>query len=159
MTMTITKDRLSAVLKTIGDLAKKQVLVGIPDGSPERTDKPITNAQIGYIQEKGSPAKNIPARPFLVPGVASVQDQCFDKLRDAASAALDGQPAGVNRGLTSAGFIAEDAVKEKINSNIQPKLADSTIAAREARGVTRTNTLVDTAGMRNSVTHVIRDKS
>lgn len=159
MTMTITKDRLSAVLKTIGDLAKKQVLVGIPDGSPENTYKPITNAQIGYIQEKGSPAKNIPARPFLVPGVASVQDQCFDKLRDAASAALDGQPAGVNRGLTSAGFIAEEAVKEKINSNIQPELAESTLAARRARGVTRTNTLVDTAGMRNSVTHVIRDKS
>ncbi|MGX6999907.1 hypothetical protein [Caballeronia sp. KNU42] len=159
MTVTITKDRLSAVLKTIGDLAKKQVLVGIPDGSPENTDKPITNAQIGYIQEKGSPAKNIPARPFLVPGVASVQDQCFDKLRDAASAALDGQPSGVNQGLTSAGFIAEEAVKEKINSNIQPELAESTLAARRARGVTRTNTLVDTAGMRNSVTHVIRDKS
>lgn len=159
MTMTITKDRLSAVLKTIGDLAKKQVLVGIPDGSPENTDKPITNAQIGYIQEKGSPAKNIPARPFLVPGVASVQDQCFDKLRDAASAALDGQSADVTQGLTSAGFIAEEAVKEKINSNIQPELAESTLAARRARGVTRTNTLVDTAGMRNSVTHVIRDKS
>jgi hypothetical protein len=50
------------------------------------------------------------------------------------------------------------SVKAKINSNIQPKLADSTLEARRRRGVTRENTLVDTAQLRNSVTHVIRSK-
>lgn len=154
----MTQDNFASIIKAISDIAKKDVLIGIPDSAPDRRDGPISNAQIGYIQETGSPTNNIPARPFLVPGVQDVQAECADRLGNAAGAALDGSAEGANRQLTSAGLIAENSVKRKINSNIQPKLADSTLEARRRRGVTRENTLVDTAGMRNSVTSLVRNK-
>lgn len=158
MSVTITADKLADVIKAVNDLAKKHVLVGIPASDPGNRDKPIINAEIGYILDTGSPAKNIPARPFLVPGVADVQGRCADKLGQASGAALDGDKSAAMRALHQAGQIAENSVKAKINSNIQPALAESTLAKRRARGVTRENTLVDTGGMRNSVTHVVRDK-
>lgn len=69
MSMTVTTDNLAKVLATMAQLVKKDVLVGIPDSAPEREeDTPLSNAQIGYILDNGSPKANIPARPFLVPG-------------------------------------------------------------------------------------------
>ncbi|SAL25781.1 hypothetical protein [Caballeronia telluris] len=158
MSVKITRDKLQEVLRSMNALVKKDVLVGIPDSAPERRDTPVTNAQIGYILDRGSPAKNIPARPWLVPGVEEVQSECAERLKKGATAALSGNQQGVDSALTAAGLTAEMGVKAKINSNIQPKLADSTLAARRARGVTRENTLVDTGSLRNSVTHVIREK-
>lgn len=158
MSVKMTVDKLAALIGTINDLAKKEVMVGIPASDPGNRANPITNAEIGYILDKGSPAQNIPPRPFLVPGVADVQERCADKLGDAAQAALDGNKSGTMRALHQAGLIAESSVKAKINSNIQPALAESTLAKRRARGITRENTLVDSGGMRNSVTHVVRDK-
>jgi len=158
MAVKITRDKMAAIIKAVSDLSRKDVLVGIPDSSPERKEGPISNAQIGYILDKGSPAKNIPARPFLVPGIHDVQAQCADRLKKGATAALSGNPAGADAALTAAGLTAEMSVKAKINSNIQPELAESTIEARRRRGVTRENTLVDTAQLRNSVTHVVRSK-
>jgi hypothetical protein len=155
---TMTVDNMQAIIDAINRLSGKDVLVGIPDSAPERKEAPISNAQIGYILDKGSPAKNIPARPWLVPGVQDVQTQCAERLKKGATAALSGNPSGADAALTAAGLTAEMSVKAKINSNIQPKLADSTLEARRRRGVTRENTLVDTAQLRNSVTHVIRNK-
>lgn len=154
----MTQDNFASIIKAISDIAKKDVLVGIPDSAPDREEGPLSNAQIGYILETGSPANNLPARPFLVPGVQDVQEQCADRLERAADAALNGSKQAAERQLTSAGLIAENSVKRKINSNIQPKLADSTLEARRRRGVTRESTLVDTGQLRNSVTHVVRNK-
>src|SRR5246127_1204861 len=110
MTVKITIDKLGDVIKAISQLAGKDVLVGIPDSAPERTDTPITNAQIGYIQETGSPANNLPARPFLIPGVAEVQGQCAERLKKGATAALSGNLGGATAQLTAAGLIAERSV-------------------------------------------------
>jgi len=154
----MTSDKMSKVLKAIADLVKQDVLVGIPDSAPDRKDGPISNAAIGYIQEKGSPINNIPARPFLVPGVDEVQSKVADQLGKAADSALDGSQAGIEKALNSAGFVAQNSVKRKINSNIQPELAKRTIAARKARGITQENTLVVTGGLRNAITYVLRKK-
>ena len=152
-------DRLQEVVKAIDALVKKEVLVGIPDGSPDRSDgEPISNAAIGYIQETGSPINNIPARPFLVPGVADVQDKVAAQLGKGAGAALDGDLEAAVRQMGAAGMIASGSAKNKINSNIQPALAESTLEARRRRGVTRENTLVDTGSLRNAITYVIRKK-
>lgn len=158
MTVKITIDKVTDIINAISKLAGKDVLVGIPDSDPDRKDGPISNAQIGYIQETGSPANNLPARPFLVPGVAEVQAKCADRLQQGAEKALGGNLSGAEAALTAAGLIAENSVKAKINSNIQPELAESTLEARRARGVTRTNTLIDTGQLRNSITHVVRNK-
>ncbi|CAN0620535.1 conserved protein of unknown function [Burkholderia multivorans] len=153
-------DRLDEVLKSIAGLVQKEVLVGVPDSTAGRKDdgEPISNAEIGYIQEHGSPANNIPARPHLVPGVQDAQPKFTPQLQKGVEAALDGDLEQVDRRLGSAGLIAQNSVRAKVNSNIAPELADSTLEARRRRGVTRENTLVDSAQYRNSITYVIRKK-
>lgn len=182
---TMTSDKMAALIRSISALAKKDVLVGIPDSAPEREDTPMTNAQIGYVMETGSPAHNVPARPFLVPGVQDVQAECAERLKQGATAALDGNDSGTMRALTMAGLIAETSVKQKIGSNIPPPLSPETIRNRNrsrqtqsmrksekqyleaiktgaSEEATQTEVgivaLVNTGSLRNAVTHVVRDK-
>lgn len=153
-------DRLDEVLKSISGLMQKEVLVGVPDSTAGRKDEgePLSNAEIGYILENGSPANNIPERPHLVPGVEDARPKFEPQLQKGVEAALDGDLEKVDRSLNRAGLVAVNSVRAKINSNIPPKLADSTLAARRRRGVTRENTLVDTGQYRNSITYVVRKK-
>ena len=60
--ITITLDNRKKLKKTLEEL-NFQVLVGIPEDSPnnERYDSDQTNSYIGFIQEYGAPAANIPA--------------------------------------------------------------------------------------------------
>lgn len=153
-------DRLKDVLQSINDLVQKQVLVGVPDSTAGNRDDeaPLSNAEIGYIQEMGSPANNIPARPFLVPGVSDSLPKATAQLEKAATAALEGDPAAVERRLSSAGLEAQNSVRAKINSGIKPELSRWTIAERLRRGRTGTVPLIDTGQLRNSITYVIRRK-
>ncbi|WP_321942068.1 hypothetical protein [Burkholderia cenocepacia] len=153
-------DRLDEVLKSIAGLVRQEVLVGVPDSTAGRKDdgEPLSNAEIGYIQEAGSPANNIPARPHLVPGVQDARPKFEPQLQKGVEAALDGDLEQVERRLNMAGIAAQNSVRAKVNSNIAPELAESTLEARRRRGVTRENTLVDTGQYRNSITYVIRKK-
>ncbi|RQT08946.1 hypothetical protein [Burkholderia contaminans] len=153
-------DRLDEVLKSIAGLVKQEVLVGVPDSTAGQKEhgEPISKAEIGYIQEHGSPANNIPARPHLVPGVQDARPKFEPQLQKGVEAALDGDLERVNRHLNAAGLVTVPVVQNKINSNIAPELAESTLEARRRRGVTRENTLVDTGEYRNSITYVIRKK-
>ena len=153
-------DRLDEVLKSIAGLVRQEVLDGVPDRTAGRKDdgEPLSNAEIGYIQETGSPANNIPARPHLVPGVQDARPKFEPQLQKSVEAALDGDLEQVQRRLNMAGIAAQNSVRAKVNSNIAPELAESTLEARRRRGVTRENTLVDTGQYRNSITYVIRKK-
>lgn len=151
-------DRLDGVLASINELVKKQVLVGVPDSAPDRKEGPLSNAQIGYILEHGSPANNLPPRPHLLPGVQDARPKVEPELQAGVTAALDGDAQMVDTRLNRAGIVAASSVKAKINSNVQPALSERTLADRRRRGVTRENTLVDTAQYRNSITHVVRKK-
>lgn len=181
----MTADKMQSIIDAINKLTKKDVLVGIPDSAPQRTDTPITNAQIGYVMETGSPAHNVPARPFLVPGVADVQSECADRLGKAADAALSGNQAGAERQMSGAGMVASQSVKKKIGSNIPPALSPETIRNRhksrktqsiradekaylkdvasgtdpaQAQSAAGIIPLINTGSLRNSITYVVRDK-
>ena len=185
MTVKITVDKVLDIIKAVSELAKKDVLIGIPDSAPGRADTPITSAQIGYIMETGSPSHNVPARPFLIPGVQEVQAECAERLKKGATAALGGSQSSAIAQLTAAGLIAERSVKAKINSNIAPELSPETIrnrnksrktksmrksekeylkavdsgtSAADAQSAAGIVALVNTGQLRNSVTHVIRSK-
>lgn len=151
-------DRLDGVLASINELVKKQVLVGVPDSAPDRKEGPLSNAQIGYILEHGSPANNLPPRPHLLPGVQDARPKVEPELQAGVSAALDGDSQQVDNRLNRAGIVAMNSVRAKVNSNVQPALAERTLAERRQRGVTRENTLVDTGQYRNSITYVVRNK-
>lgn len=159
MPVKITVDKMASIIKAINELGAKDVLVGIPEGNTDRkSSDPATNALIGYVQEFGSPANNIPARPFLIPGVQDIQKPAADRLKVAAQRALSGDLSQAEKQLHAAGLMGQNSARAKINSNIQPKLSERTLAARRARGVKRENTLIDTGQLRNAITYVIRKK-
>jgi hypothetical protein len=159
MTVQVPVDKLSQVLASMSELVKKDVLVGIPDSAPERKeDTPLSNAQIGYIQEFGSPAANIPARPFLIPGVENVQPEVLEEFRAGAKGALNGDTGQVERSMARAGLKAQNAVRAKIQDGPFAPLAPKTLAARRKRGRSGEKPLLDTGQLRNSVTYVIRKK-
>jgi hypothetical protein len=128
------------------ELAETAVYVGIPAASKSRTmslyqeaqnmlkggsaGKSIDNATLGYIHETGSPANNIPARPFLKTGVRDSASKWSPYLEQAAEAAFNGDTGVVKRALNAAGSIASIAVKKKITEGIPPPIKPATMAAR-----------------------------
>lgn len=158
MTLKIVKDRVGAVLKGVRALTTKEVLVGIPSTTAGRTDTPINNAEIGYLMETGSPAQNIPERPFLVPGVESAQAKFTPHLKAAGLSALEGKTTLIDRDFDRAGFVASNAVKAKITEGPFTPLAPKTLQKRRAKGRTGEKPLIDTGQLRRSVTHVVRKK-
>ena len=125
-------DKFADVLRSINLLVAQQVLVGVPDSTTERQAEkgPMNNATLGYIHEFGSPAANIPARPFLIPGVQGAEDAIEARFKKAAQAALSGDGQKVEAQLMSAGMETADAVREKILEGDFAPLSPSTIAQR-----------------------------
>lgn len=181
--VTIVKDDVAKVFKSIQNLVGRQVLVGIPDnGQNNRDEGPVNNATIGYVMEFGSPLNNVPPRAFLIPGVEKAKNPALRQLRQAADAALNGDTAGMEQGLSRAGIIASNEVKLTINSNIPPPLKPSTIRNRHrargtkmreseqvyldlvskgvepgaAQGEVGIVALVNTGSLRNAITFVVR---
>jgi hypothetical protein len=155
---TMTVDRLPELEAALDALTKNKVMVGIPDVNAGRTKGPASNAVIGYVQEHGSPAQHIPPRPFLEPGVRAAKDDLVVRLKQAADYALQGNKRATIRALHATGIIAQNAVRKKITDGPFIPLAPSTLAARAARGVTRTKPLIDTGQLRAAITYVLRGK-
>jgi len=149
--------------KAVERLTKSHVLVGIP--STPRTEGPIDNATLGWIHETGSPAANIPARPFLRPGVEESKDQWIPYMRQAAEAAITGDEGTMTNALNAVGTTAVSAVKNTITAKIPPPLQPATVRARRryratpatAADIAGATPLVDTAQMINSITYVIKE--
>lgn len=186
MALTIT-DNMARIMASLKALTATQVLVGIPASNTERKQQgePADNATLGYVHENGSPARNIPARPFLGPGVEAVQPEIAERMRRAAIGGLTGDSAEVRKQLSAAGQIAASSVKARINSNIAPALSPETIKNRnrsrqtksmrkgekdyagyvkagiseqDAQDMAGIIALVNTAQLRNSITYVLRKR-
>lgn len=80
-------------------LAKTAVYVGIAAGSKgdTRNDGAPSNHLLGFVHENGSPANNIPPRPFLVPGLEANREMIVDGLKGAMDCALKGDEKSVVR--------------------------------------------------------------
>lgn len=176
----MTLDRLPAVLKAMAGLVQQDVLVGVPASSVDRREPgQMNNATLAYIHDTGAPAANIPARPFMGPGIRAEQDEITDRLKKAAGAALDGNQARVQQQLTGAGVAGQSGVRGAINDGVPPPLATSTLKARlrqtqrgregvrqelanraagEAPSTDLAKPLVNTGQMRNAITYVVRSK-
>lgn len=157
----MTADHLPQLHAAMEALVSQQVLVGIPESKTVRRPDPdepsnMTNAAIGYVMEHGSPAQNIPARPFLGPGVAASAKVLGNWLENTARKALAGDLSAVERGLHSTGLAAQAAVRGKITAGPFEPLSPRTIKKRRAKGRTGTKPLIDTSQMRNAVNYVIR---
>lgn len=153
----IIRDDVNNVITNIQAMVGKRVLIGIPGENAGRNDGPITNAALGYIHENGSPAQNIPARPFLVPGVEEAAPKAIDALQKFAAQALIDSSA-VEKGLNAAGLIAQAAVKNRIRNSVGfAPLSQKTIAQRVANNKLGTKPLIRTGQLLNSITYVVRN--
>jgi hypothetical protein len=182
----ITEDHVAKAVGGLHALMGKEVLVGIPEAGGRRADAPINNAEIGYIQEFGSPANNIPPRPFLIPGVEKATPKALERLKVATQRALDGDKAGAERAMYQAGALAMISAKAEISSNIPPPLKPGTIRGRkysrgtksrrpeedyyadllndgmsaaDAQSTAGINSLVNTGSLRNSITYLLGNKA
>ncbi len=115
----IPRDQVAEVVRSIQSLAKKEVLIGIPEATSSRPDEEITNAELGYIHENGSPANNIPARPFLIPGVQKAQEGAAKIMKEGAQETLSSGKA-IDEALDRAGVLASNSVKRMFTDNDWP---------------------------------------
>lgn len=148
-------DGMLAILEAVAALSKVEVLVGVPHGESRSDEDGMTNAQIGYLLETGSPAMNLEPRPHLVPGIEAVQDIIGQQLTKAVDAALNGNKQRMYFFLNTAGMKATMSVKNLINAGDFVALKPATVKARQARGRKSIKPLVDTGQYRNSHTYVI----
>jgi hypothetical protein len=129
----ITAKLVGAVLA----LTTSDVLVGIPaskgirkPGAGEKGKLP-NNAELAYWHEFGVPSRNIPARPFVYPGMRKIRPLAVQLLAAAARRAMvSGEgPLPV---LNHVGTLARDSLKQAITSPQPPfaPLKPSTIRAR-----------------------------
>jgi hypothetical protein len=164
VSVTLTRDRLPELLRSVKELTKRTVQVGVPDEDADRKpvegeSEPITNAALAYIHENGVPEKNIPARPFMVPGIDSAKERITKQLVKAGEAMLDtGSKTELDKALGRVGLIAQSAIQNKITDGPFAPLAPKTIAERKARGNESDKPLIDTGQLRQAITFVIRDR-
>lgn len=174
-------DRVGELHDMLADLVKEEVLVGVPDTTTDDRDDgtPITNAALAYIHDRGAPEANIPARPFMIPGMTDAEGPVADSLAQTARDVFAGRDkTQVNKGLHKAGMIASTSIKRKLNEGIPPPLAEATLrdrlrrakgrkgektelarrAAGEAPSTQFAKPLVDTGALRNSINYVIRPR-
>lgn len=160
----ILSDKTKEIQKALRDLADSQVMVGIPDTADGRSaGAAIGNAALGYLHETGSPANNIPPRPFLQPGVNESKDKWLAYLKQAGELAMEGKASAVDKALHAAGITAVTAVKARITAGIPPPLKPATVAARQRRTKSRqansaadVTPLIDTGQLLASITYVVR---
>lgn len=156
MTLKVLVNNTSKFNSAIKSLGAK-VFVGVPSKSDPRADGGIGNADLAYIHEKGSPARNIPARPFMEPGIRSAQGAIESALQVGAASAFT-NPSAVNTALNKSGLLAQVAIKKTIVAGPGfAALKESTVKARKRRGLTRTKPLIDTGSLLNSITYVVNN--
>lgn len=178
----VVQDNVPELMATLKLLSSQEVLVGVPAENDERPPDPdgrppVTNAVLAYIHDNGDPARNIPARPFMIPGMTNAMPKVTELLRRTAQYALQGYgQAKINEGFARVGMAVVKSIQDLIRAGIPPPLADRTLRERARRGrkgaqneiFWRRNEgppsmqwalpLIDTAEMLKSISYVIRNR-
>lgn len=162
-TLTITEDRTDEFNAIIKRFRRDDVLVGIPSQDTSRGSngdekhEPINNAALLAINEFGSPAQNIPARPVMKIGIQSSQKEIAEQFKLAMLGAFKSGISALGVYYNRAGIIASTSIKKVINAQegIQEP-SESTLAARQAQGFKGTKALIVTGQMRNAITYVVK---
>jgi len=182
------RDQAVAHVEAVEILLRNEILVGFPEQNADREPEDShlsgpngpTNAALGYIHDHGAPEANIPARPFMDPGIQSTRDDLagqFRSLLEKVTHVGGIPPTQVAQRLHRIGLVASVGIKNKINEGIPPPLAESTLLKRANRGLKGrkgaqkelqnrakgeapstqfAKPLVDTGQLRNAVNYVIR---
>lgn len=148
-------DKLGDITKSLGELQKQDVLIGLPQAQNSRQGEPITNAELAYIQSKGSPVNNIPPRPFLEPSIEAHKEKIAKIQAQAFKAALEGKQAEVTITIGKVGMLGQKCAKDWFTdpANHWPANSPITIARKGSD-----KPLIDTGALRNAIVYVVRKK-
>jgi len=145
-------DKAAAALRKAieGFVTEKAVTIGIHEDETARNDPDsgITNASLGAVHEFGSDAVNIPARPWLYPGVASGN---VEYLKIIEQGLKDGDT--LEEILQTIGVVAVSKAQQYITELKTPANAASTITRKGS-----SNPLIDTGVLRSSINMKIVEK-
>lgn len=163
-TLKVTSDFTKQFNDVIARFKYDSVLVGIPETDPTRAPDPetgkrppINNATLLAINNFGSPANNIPARPVMQLGITAAQDGIAAAFASAAKYALSKGLVALDVYYERAGSIAANSIKKVINSQQGFEgPAESTLRSRLSRGFKGTKALIVTGQMRNAITYVVQ---
>lgn len=136
--VTVVKDNLKLLEKTLNTIKQKQIFIGIPQGTI-RTDNGLTNAEMGYLIETGSPFNNIPAQPFLIPAVQSQMKDNEHILETALGDALklNSNPNEIMDGALN--FIGDETVDQVIMYLEKNKVTDKELVSSVSYYIEDTN--------------------
>lgn len=157
-------DNSDELRRILEDLARVEVLVGVPEDKTSRNEGKINNAQLVYVHTHGSPLKGIPARPIIEPAIElpDNKEAITKELSEAASARFDelnGTSAAsakskMLRHLKRAGMEAQNRVRAWWDNpaNGWPPDAAETVRRKGSDKV-----LVDKNEMRRAITYVVKE--
>ena len=151
--VTVKEDFTEKFNQIVKSFKKDAVLVGIPEEQGQRKEtSPINNAALLAINQFGSAAQNIPARPVMTIGIKNAQGEIAEQFKLAVQRTFSEGAAALNTYYQRAGIIASNAIKKAINSQdgIAPP-ADSTLESRKSKGFSGTKALIVTGQMRNAL--------
>lgn len=158
----LVQDNLGEFLDNIKVLTETQVLVGVPAKQTEReagTDiDGMNNATLAYIHDNGAPEVNIPARPFMAPGIEDAKSPISKHLKKAGEATLAGDRSLAMKHYHAAGEVAAVSIKKRIWSGPFEPLKESTLSNRRNRKIAPregTKPLIDTSQMLRSIDYVV----
>ena len=182
-------NNLPKLRKAFAALRTSEVLVGVPQEKTERNDSnaktPINNATIAYLMDNGSPANNVPARPFMRPGIEAAKRKIVAEFGLTAKDVLHDPKIDPTRNFNKIGLNSCILNSGHNQQGIPPELKPATIAARRrargtksrrkselaymkaiaagmepevAQSAAGITPLVNTGQLRNSITYTIRRK-
>lgn len=131
-------DNTQKFFEALEELTNKSVFVGVPSTKIDRQPEPgqpatPNNAVIGYVMENGDPARNIPARPWLIPAIKTNKAEIVARLKAISQAAMDSDIGKVRTLRIQLGLYAQRAVQQKITDGPFQPLAEATLIARSRR--------------------------
>ena len=126
MKLTILDDPeiLAERIRALQKLKNTIVKVGLPDKAGGRLQFILA------VQEHGSPVMHIPARPVIEPALsrAETRSAMASAMREAVSAAWEGDDAGARAALEAAGQAGADGIRAYIDSHIPPPNSEATVS-------------------------------
>ena len=140
---------------------KDAILVGIPEtDSGREDDQHMTNAALLAMNQFGSPANNIPARPVMTIGIRNTKEATAEGFKKAVVDAFEKGIPGLEAQYERIGIINANSIKLAINQQDGIKApSEATLKARKyitKTGFKGTKALVVTGQMRNAITSVVR---
>lgn len=148
-----TNDRFEEAFNLAQMADEFEVAIGFPEDTAERDKGEINNPTLAAILEHGSPANNLPARPFVEPGLETGRDRLAKIMELGLQRTLDGDSDGIAWALETAGVEGVSLVQRKMVTGPFAPNAPSTIKRKGS-----SKPLIDTGQLRQSVSYVVRAK-